>query len=206
MPPSQRAVQAWDGLNERQRTYMRVFYFADQDAEQFWKGAWARGEDAPPASVWRWLEYGNVGGGTLIELGRLQRALQDAGVRDPGAGSTLEALEQRELIETTTGPSMIGYTLKVKLTTFGRAVCRAGWLDLSRPMAPRRGLLSEALWGMLVDVHKAGPEGLESKYADGAWNRLIEREPEPFLDKTPAEGGSWAWRLRLTDAGRAHYA
>jgi hypothetical protein len=53
-----------------------------------------RGGDALPASKWRWMEYGDVGN-SLADRGRLQRALQKEGVRDPGSGPTLEALEQR---------------------------------------------------------------------------------------------------------------
>jgi hypothetical protein len=209
MPPSQRAVQAWDDLNDRQRVYMQVVYEADQAAERFWAGAWARGDDPLPASVWRWLEYGVVGS-SLADLGKLQRALKNRGVRDPGAGATLEALESRKLIETRTKPALIGYGLQVQLTTFGRSVCRAGGLDPDRAMAPRRGQLSEALWGMLVDVHRAGPGGLESAWAGGPWERLTHREPEPFVSKTPPDGHPPAstygpWRLRLTDAGREHY-
>ncbi|MEU4576068.1 hypothetical protein [Nonomuraea sp. NPDC023979] len=206
MPPSKRAVAVWDGLNERQREYMRVIYEHDQAAEKLWKGAWGRGETPPPASEWRWLEYGNVGG--LAQLGKLQSALQRRGVRDPGAGSTLEALQGRGLIETREKPALLGgYRLEVKLTTLGRAACRAGGLDPDRALAPRRGLLSEALWAMLVDVHAAGPEGLRVKWANGPWERLLGRAPDPFVAETPADGGEFGpWLLRLTDAGRAHYA
>lgn len=210
MPPSKRAVAAWDSLNERQRLYMEVLYHADQDTERFWKGAWGRGEKAPPASEWRWLAYGNVGS-TLAPLGKLQLRLESRGVRDPGSGSTISTLEERGLIETRQKPSMIGYQLEVKLTTLGRAACRAGGLDPGRAGSPGRGQLSEALWSMLVDVWAAGPEGLERNVISRGWLRLIEREPEPLVERKPASDTDFAtyygpWRLRLTDAGRQHYA
>ncbi|MET8006263.1 hypothetical protein [Nonomuraea glycinis] len=210
MPPSKRAVAAWDALNERQRVYMAVFYRADQDNERHWKGAWGRGEDAPPASEWRWLEYGNVGN-SLAPLGKLQLRLESRGVRDPGSGSTLETLEGRGLIQTRQKPSIIGYRLEVKLTALGRAACRAGGLDPGRAGSPGRGQLSETLWSMLVDVHEAGPDGLERKVVGRGWLRLIEREPEPLVERAPASDTDFAahfgpWRLRLTDAGRQHYA
>jgi hypothetical protein len=209
MPPSKRAVQAWASLNERQRIYMRIIFSADQDAERLAKGAWSRGEDSRPASEWRWLEYGPVGS-PLGAMGKLQVRLQSAGVRDPGAGATLAALAERGLVERTHRPGFLADVVWVKLTTAGRAACRAGGLDPHRALQPKRGQLSEALWGMLADVHAAEPDGYGAKWADGAWDRLTHREPEPFVTVTanpdsPAPGRRfWPYVLHLTDAGRRH--
>lgn len=211
MPPSTSAVKAWAELNERQRTFMRVIYSADQRAEELAKGAWGRGEQARPASEWRWLEYGPVGG-VFDAQGPLQERLAALGERDSGSGSTLKALEQRGLIITESRPAVLAkYTVWVQLTKVGRAACRAGGCDPERALQPKRGQLSEALWGMLVDVHAAGPGGFGVTYADGAWERLTEREPEPFVsieanpDPAPPGGRYRPYLLRLTDIGRDHY-
>ncbi|GGT11222.1 hypothetical protein ACFFV7_35815 [Nonomuraea spiralis] len=73
MPPAKRAAEVWAALNDRQRAYMRAIYHKDQEAEQFWKGARARGKTAPPASQWRWLDYGPVGGASA-DHGAVRRA------------------------------------------------------------------------------------------------------------------------------------
>ncbi|MEV7011693.1 hypothetical protein [Streptosporangium sp. NPDC051022] len=201
---SQDRAAAWAALNERQQTYMRVVYDADQAAEQRAKGAWARGERSQPAAEWRWLDYGTVGD-SMAPLGRLQRNLEARGVRDSGAGSTLTALEKAGLIETQSVPGVVGYRLLVKLTRHGRAVCRAGGVDSARPGSPGRGQLSEGLWGMLVDVHAAGEEGLRRDFVDG-WLRLTEREPEPYVVAEPDRERRYGYRLRLTEAGARYYA
>ncbi|MEV4375074.1 hypothetical protein AB0J71_49075 [Nonomuraea sp. NPDC049637] len=143
MPPAKRAAEVWAELNDRQRAYMRAIYHKDQEAEQFWKGARARGKTAPPASQWRWLDYGPVGGGSA-EHGAVQRALEGRGIRDAGTGSTLEALEERGLIKTRARAMLQGYRLEVQLTRDGRAACRAagstptGRETRARASCPRR--------------------------------------------------------------------
>jgi hypothetical protein len=64
---------------------------------------------------------------------------------------------------------------------------------------------------MLVDVHEAGPDGLEREVVGRGWLRLVEREPEPLVERAPVSDTDFCrwygpWRLRLTDAGRQHYA
>ncbi|SDH67073.1 hypothetical protein SAMN05421505_12019 [Sinosporangium album] len=93
MAAQDKALAAWQALNERQQTYMRIIYRADQEAERWHKGAWSRGERAVSAAEWRWIEYGPVGTFKGASLGELQQALADAGVRSQGTGSTLKVLQ-----------------------------------------------------------------------------------------------------------------
>ncbi|MFI7470576.1 hypothetical protein [Nonomuraea sp. NPDC049646] len=59
---------------------------------------------------------------------------------------------------------------------------------------------------MLAEVRCAGDEGLQRDHLGAAWRWLTEREPEPFLVEEQVTGLSGSRRLRLTDAGRSHYA
>ncbi|MFF0250173.1 hypothetical protein [Streptosporangium sandarakinum] len=204
MSSGDRAAAAWAKLNERQQTYMRVLYDADQAAERHEKTVWTRGATRRPAEEWRWLDYGPVGN-SLADPGMLQVLLAHHGVRDQGSGATLGALEGNGLIELHSDPALIGYHLHVRLTRFGRAVCRAAGMDTARPGTPGRGQLSEALWRMLAEVHAAGHDGLARRHVDGAWLRLTQREPEPYVAAEPAAEG-YGYRLRLTPAGARHYA
>ncbi|MEV1177925.1 hypothetical protein [Nonomuraea sp. NPDC049784] len=99
----------------------------------FGRGAWERGETKPPASVWRWLEYGPVDN-PLADRGRLQVHLEARGIRDPGSGSTLKTLEERGLIETRQKPAMIGYKVEVKLTTLGHVLAAQPPSPDARPL------------------------------------------------------------------------
>ncbi|WP_433542036.1 hypothetical protein ACQP10_38435 (plasmid) [Streptosporangium sandarakinum] len=200
MTSQDRAAAAWVALNERQQVYMRILYDADQAAERHEKTAWRR----RPAEEWRWLDYGPVAN-SLADPGKLQVLLAHHGVRDQGSGATLQTLEGSGLIDLRRDPALIGYHLHVRLTRVGRAVCRAAGMDTARPGTPGRGQLSEALWSMLAEVHAAGHDGLARRYVDGAWLRLTQREPEPYVAAEPAAEG-YGYRLRLTPAGARHYA
>lgn len=198
-----KAAAVWEGLNDRQRTYMRVIYTVEQEVEQDAKGAFARGERSVPASQWRWLDYGPVGQ-ALGRRGLLQERLGYAGVRDQGAGSTLKVLEQNGLIQTRRAARVtVDYWMEVQVTRFGRAVCRAAGLDPDRPGTRRKGMLSEGLWQMLAEVHRAGPDGKKVWGYSGAWRHLTEREPEPLVEMTTRFSNPD--RAHLTAAGRAHY-
>ncbi|MFE3629358.1 hypothetical protein [Streptomyces goshikiensis] len=151
-----KAQQAWDGLNERQWTYMTVLYDHDQAAES------ARAQDAAagyyddtPASVWRRID--------VVGPSRQQADLRAAGTgparraRD-GAGSTLQALQRYglievhdEVVETRRGTSR---TVQATLTRAGRAAVRAGTQE---PGRRRPGELSEYAWERLVRLGRADP-------------------------------------------------
>ncbi|MGP4030322.1 hypothetical protein [Actinomadura sp. 3N407] len=200
---AQKAARIWDGLNDRQRTYMRVVYEVDQEVERDAKSAWTRGERSVPAAEWRWLDYGPVGE-SFGNRGLLQERLGYAGVRDSGAGATLKVLEERGLIQTRRPAAPIAdYWLEVQLTKSGRAVCRAAGLDPARPGARRKGMLGEGLWRMLAEVYRAEPDGKKVWGYSGAWRHLTEREPDPLVEMARRYDGPD--RARLTDAGRAHY-
>lgn len=199
-----KAAAVWEELNDRQRTYMRVLYTVEREVEQDAKGAFTRGEPSVPASVWRWLDYGPVGQ-AFGNRGLLQERLARAGVHDQGSGATLKALEENRLIETRrAGPAGADtYWLEIQVTRFGRAVCRAAGLDPDRPGTRSKGMLSEGLWQMLAEVHKAGPDGKKVWGYSGAWRHLTEREPEPLVELTTTFSNPD--RAHLTAAGRAHY-
>jgi hypothetical protein len=200
---TQRALQTFEGLNERQRTWLLVIYRHDQQAEEWAKGAWTRGENTQPASVWRWLEYGLVDTPLADGRGQLQQALYRAKVWDQGAGATMAVLTERGLIQTKTENAVIGNLLSIKLTTAGRAAARAGGADdLAAARRKPKGLLSETVWSMLVAVHRAGDKGLE-RYASGAWQSLADRDPALI---TIESGRSYSKNLiRMAPDGTAHY-
>jgi hypothetical protein len=160
--PSVGASAAWDALNGRQRTYLRVIFAHDQAAEQ---AARSRGAYAPsrPAEEWRWLEYGVKKPLVSKSRSAMQRDLEQAGVLDQGAGSTLAVLRRHDLVLLKeTEELVLGLlvpVLWVRLTTLGRAAARAG-LDLAPPVRTPKGLLTRGLWGMVVRFYQAGDEGL----------------------------------------------
>jgi hypothetical protein len=205
--PSPKVLAAWEGLNLRQRDWLRVIYGADQDEEEYQKGAFNRGDKRIPASVWRWQEYEPTRRrrrGKTAKRGLLQERLDELEIRDPGAGSTIKVLAERGLIEVryeANDPS--ANRMAIKLTTHGRAVGRAGGVDDTRP--GRRNAarpLSESLWRMLAQVAAAGDDGLPPRYGyvHEAWQNLIG----PGLVEVRTEAGLGT-RLQLTDAGREHY-
>ncbi|SDH67054.1 hypothetical protein SAMN05421505_12018 [Sinosporangium album] len=93
----------------------------------------------------------------------------------------------------------------MKLTPQGRAACRAGGLDVGRAGTRRKGMLSETLWGMMVQVWEAGQDGLAVRYSGGAWEQFTGREPAPYMRVGDNPDGRYSYRMHLTDAGRDHY-
>lgn len=218
-------AQTWAGLNLRQQVYLTAIYRQDQAVEgEMASWDWFRLGRKPPASTWRWLRYDVEGD----EHTAIQRELAAAGQLNEGAGSTLAVLRRRELIEesddvvlTVLGPRAV---LLVKLTTFGRAVARAG-LGIV-PVAKPRGLLSEWPWRALVRLYPAGEDGVSSddlrrgeSISPSTQKTLRDRPEGGFLDMftvtsrasgiNPLTGWEYATkydtRWRLTPAGRRHY-
>lgn len=196
------ARRAWEALNDRQRTWLTTIYEADQEAERLAKGAWGRGERPKPASKWRWIEYG-ITDSPLSSgpSGSLQSALSKKKVWDQGAGTTLTVLTQAGLIETRRDPDGLGTLLWIQLTKAGRAAARAGGADDAAPSRRRpKGLLSETLWKMLVEVWCAGENGLKRRWTDGAWEVLIKRDLITVTTKTMMDN-----RITVSDTGAEHY-
>lgn len=202
-----KARAAWDGLNDRQQTYLTAIYRADQAKERWIRQDAAAGQTTPKAEVWRWVSFSE---GSVFEAGAktdLQRELQRAGVWDSGAGATLEALRSRGLIEVRHDRSALGSPLvDVRLTTPGRAAARAG-LGVTRATRPK-GLLSRGLWGQLVKAVRAEQVGRPLDYLWrqthvylGSGYTFRGYPSRGYLEKRGAPYGS---RWYLTDTGRAH--
>lgn len=132
-----------NGLNERQRAYLLVAY----DEDQYQEEAHRRPGLSPP-SVWRWMEYGPVGGRKLFGSGPLRDTLQRLKLIDAGAGSTWAALAERGLIllqyRATPLPRMS--SLFVRMTTDGRKAARIlKGLPMRKPQAHAKPLSLTAL-------------------------------------------------------------
>lgn len=125
----------------------------------------------PPAKQWRKLPFALDAPTEVVGHTRLQQRLRSAGVHDQGAGATLHSLERLGLIKVTKdrvevpGVGEVDRTL-VEITRRGRACARAG-LGEPAESPPPAHLLSEWLWGVLLRVAAAGPEGLHESELTG---------------------------------------
>ena len=174
----QTSLSIWNQLNARQQQYLALIYEADQSAEQFEKTSWKKGRERRPASVWRWLFYGEIND----RPSPLKSRLLSAGLVDQGTGSTLDALEGRSLIECDGQVP----ELYIKATRLGRKVIRAG-TDQSAVKGTRtpKGMLSQKAWRALILIGKARKEGLLldgwSQYTQGihlnVWKHLQQHDP-----------------------------
>lgn len=200
-----KAEAAWAKLNERQRTWLRVIYGADQDEEKHQNGAYLRGDPVVPMSVWRWQEYEPTRKrrrGETAKRGLLQERLDELEVRDPGAGSTIKVLEDAGLIEVryrSDDPS--ANRMGIKLTRHGRATARAGGVDDTRAArSTKERPLSEARWRMMSDVAR-DPEGRFCRwgYVHEAWDWFKDKGLVHVVADGPHS------RIRFTDDGLAHY-
>lgn len=211
-----RAAAAWAALNPRQQGYLSATYDADQAAEA--KVAQIRKDwgKPPPASEWRWLIYSIEGPGNHTTI---QKTLKAEKKLDPGAGSSLAALERRALIEVRYERIQIGYaffdSVQVRLTAAGRAAARAG-LGVKAPVRPPAGMMSEWMWATLVRLYPAGDNGLiHSGDYDAprdqrapSWNALVllRNRDVPLMEEFSTRGRFHeVWRVKLTVAGRRHY-
>ena len=109
---------------------------------------------------------------TLYEHTPLKQRLVDAGVVDPGTGSTFEALEKRGYIlvkyERITSHPLSDTLVSVRLTTTGRKLVRQA-LELSAPKKAPVGELRERHWRALCRAYVRGNQGMgyDSDTGDG---------------------------------------
>ena len=124
-----RLEQIASGLNDRQRAYLLAVYAEDQRREKT-----HRGPHSPPASTWRWIEYGPVGAKWLDNSSGflLRRQLERSGLVNQGTGATWQTLADRGLVkrkhvhtgfaDARTGRPL--FSLLVQMTAEGRKVAR----------------------------------------------------------------------------------
>lgn len=174
----QTSLSIWNQLNPRQQKYLTLIYEADQSAEHFEKASWKKGRERRPASVWRWLFYGDIND----RPSPLKSRLLNAGLVDQGTGSTLDALESRSLIECDGSVP----ELYVKATRLCRKVVRVGTgQPVVRATTTHKGMLSRKAWQALILIGRAGKDGLSldgwSQYTQGihlnVWKHLEQQEP-----------------------------
>ena len=205
----------WQELNARQRAYLQALYDVDQAEEADRRRAAADGYfSRTPASEWRWMMYGPV-----APPSPLYQALRDAGLVDPGTGSTWQALEARGLCQCRYVPDAFGVQLlQVQITKLGRKIVRTATGE-QRPKQLPKGTLRERQWAALARLYQAGDAGEASDdllYGRGSFDwyktllRLRDYKPQPLME---ASNGDWidgyfhrhALRYRITAAGRAYY-
>jgi hypothetical protein len=222
--PDQKAAEAWAGLNERQRIYLKAIYDADQRAEAVANSGWS----SRPASEWRWVLYSIKAPKELVGRRAIQDQVERQGKLDTGAGSSLAALRRRALIlvrdtwvETAFG---VFPAVEVQLTRAGRATVRQG-LGITLPPRVPTGLLSkEYLWEALVWLYEAGEKGFTHHYYRSeqqklspeqprfrpSWNTLLvlrDRRDGSFWEDVQGalRNGSYEYRYRASALGREHY-
>lgn len=212
-----KAQTAWDDLNGRQQTYLRLLYDADQALEDERQDLGARGQwSSTPARVWRRIDVNSY-------YSSVARSLRARGVYDSGLGSTLSALAARGLIET--GDS--GGEVCAWMTRAGRAAVRAG-LGIGPMSSKPKWAMSEWMWRALIKVAQAGAEGLPTSELWNAAHRYLVKDGlmqgnRGYLDVVttyvryecrdygggfydpPQYGTRDVRHYHLTDEGRAHY-
>ncbi len=222
-PPSRSAVTMWESLNERQQQFLAEIMRDDRMTEtEMWMRRLQR-LPVPPPREWRKLPLALDSPSAGIGYTRLQERLRSRGVHDSGVGSTLYALERRGLVvvsEDVVQHPVAGSVRRVmvEMTRLGRAAARAGVGEPREP-DPAPHLLSEWLWGVLVRVAVAEPDGLaEDQLAGrsvfylgvGYRGKSGSRPSRGFVDSVPvvAAGGTHVaeYRWRLTGLGRKHVA
>jgi hypothetical protein len=185
-------IDAWNALNERQQIYLRAIYEIDQAQEQQERGSFVRGERSRPAAEWRQIEYGLLPGFPPFPSA-LFEAIEQAGLRDEGTGSTFNALEARKLI-------VCHYPgretpLSVVITALGRRVARAGMGELPA-LRPSKELLHDWAWKHLAGLYVAEPHGIVAE-------RFGSRTLEYLENRGLVEQRDLV--VRLSDQGRRHY-
>ncbi|MFD9045090.1 MULTISPECIES: XRE family transcriptional regulator [Streptomyces] len=214
--PSEESMTAWQGLNDRQRTYLTCIFHQDQEAEEEQRQNRYVGARRQPAVEWRRMTLALSVPSDVVGYTRIQERLREAGVHDPGAGSSVAALERRGLIRVyrdrvhLDGLGDVPRT-RVEMTRRGRAVTRVA-LGVSREAGPPAPLLSPWLWKIMVRVARAGVQGVDGSLAGrGPHYLAVGQSPD---GRTPSRGfivlrhpdgvahGPYRWLL--TDSGRRH--
>ncbi|MFG2698025.1 helix-turn-helix transcriptional regulator [Kitasatospora sp. NPDC048407] len=221
--PSARAVERWEGLNDRQRVYLGEILRDDQMTEaEIWMRRQSR-VGVPSAAQWRKLPFALNGPAEVVGRTRLQQRLRSAAVHDQGAGATLHSLGRLGLIKVSKdrvevpGIGEVERTL-VEITRRGRACARAGLGEPAEPPPPVH-LLSEWLWSVLLRVATAGPAGVHESELSGkslfylAVGYRPKRRAHPsrgFIELCPqlAPGGTHVleYRWHATVLGQQHIA
>lgn len=175
------SVDQWEELNERQRKYMELIYEHDQVQEYNERKRTARTQQSLSADVWRQIDYCDY----LHGYSPLKQSLIDAGLVDPGTGSTFEALERRGYIlvkyERVMPHPRADVVIYIRLTTKGRRLVRNA-LDLTAPKKLATGELREWHWRALAKAWVAwhdGEKGISSDEDSGdgfgyiSWNTIL---------------------------------
>lgn len=212
---SQKSPDAWNELNRRQQTYLRLIYTADQDAEKGEQQRWKRGQRRRPADEWRWLLYADLPFGHTY----LKSLLTSAEVVDEGTGSTFTALEKRGLIlcqhQFEEGIISFEPLLSVRLTTQGRKVARTG-LGERAPKKLPTGTLREWHWQALAKLYAAGEAGLfddgvrSGYYGETSWNtwlRLRDYKAGALMKEVSKwdDNGRYRYGATITESGKQFY-
>ncbi|MFI7356078.1 helix-turn-helix domain-containing protein [Streptomyces avidinii] len=214
--PSEDSMAAWHALNDRQRNYLACIFQQDQEAEDEQRQNRYVGAERRPAAEWRRMTLALYAPADVVGYTRIQERLREAGVHDPGAGSSVAALERRGLIVALRDRVYIDGLgdvprTRVEMTRRGRAVARAA-LGAARAAAPAAPLLSSWLWKIVVRVARAGAQGVDGSLAGrGPHYLAVGQSPD---GRTPSRGfivlrhpdgvthGPYRWFL--TDSGRRH--
>jgi len=203
-------AKTWQELNQRQQATLTAIYKSDQKAEQQETTRWRLWRERTPADVWRKLRYPPLAG---IES-PLHRFLRVAEVIDPGLGSTLQALERRNLVEC--GWDVDGDLLWIKLTNFGRATVRAGTGE-KPPKKQPKGQLRPRQWEALQVAYQAGKEGIKdslglSDYSGFSyqytWSRLCHyygSNDGLVAEISYWENGKSKYKICITKKGKDFY-
>ncbi|WP_037887190.1 helix-turn-helix domain-containing protein [Streptomyces viridochromogenes] len=214
--PSGESMATWCALNDRQRTYLTCIFHQDQEVEEEQRHARLVGAEQRPAAEWRRMTLAVSASSDVVGYTRIQERLRGAGVHDPGAGSSVAALERRGLIVVyrdrvyVDGLGDMPRT-RVEMTRRGRAVVRAA-LGVPREAGPPAPLLSLWLWKIVVRVARAGTQGVDGSLAGrGPHYLAVGQSPD---GRTPSRGfimlrhpdgvthGPYRWFL--TDSGQRH--
>ncbi len=222
-------MDEWQQLNERQQTYLRAIFVQDQAQESNERLRAAMDQRTRPADEWRWVLYANT------EYGHtpLKQALKDAGMVDPGTGSTFKALEERGYLlvhsEGATSHRRSELIVNVRLTTKGRRLVRKAQ-DIKTPARLPTGTLREWHWRALCRGYVRGEEGMgyDKDEQDGfgyvSWKTCLRLrdyrthgEEKPLIgekrfpgERTSPVGGyafkqDYEARLCITDFGKQYY-